>query len=123
METRANSITPPDSILLGSSVLRGEGSASGKHPINKGRFYTRSSLLERKKTGRVGARVHARRAQGQRGGAVRRGLKIRGREGKAEGEGGNGTGDEEETWKRMGRREEGAGSIPVDCTSRIATRV
>lgn len=74
METRANSITPPDSILLGSSVLRGEGSASGKHPINKGRFYTRSSLLERKKTGRVGARVHAQeghRAKGEEGSAPR----------------------------------------------------
>lgn len=103
METRANSITPPDSILLGSSVLRGEGSASGKHPINKGRFYTRSSLLERKKTGRVGARVHAQEGHRAKGGrAVRRGLQIRGREGKAEGKGGNGTGDEEETEKDGG---------------------
>lgn len=46
METRTNSITPPDSILLGSSV-RGEGSASGKHPINKGRFYTRARVSSR----------------------------------------------------------------------------
>lgn len=43
---------------------RGEGSASGKHAINKGRFYTRSSLLERK-TERVGARVHAREGEGK----------------------------------------------------------
>lgn len=51
---------------------RGEGSASGKHPINKGRFYTRSSLLERK-TKRVGARIHAREEEGEC-----RGLRIRG---------------------------------------------
>lgn len=116
METRTNSITPLDSILLGSSA-RGEGSASGKHPINKGRFYTRPSLLERK-TARVGARARAR--VHAREGVPRVRLKIRGegarrRERRVKQDGG----DEEETWKRT----DGFGSIPTDCAPRIATRV
>lgn len=77
METRANSITPPDSILLGSSafLVEREGSASGKHPINKGRFYTRARVSPRDEED--GARVYMRAGKSaERDGC--RGLKIRG---------------------------------------------
>lgn len=57
--------------------LRGEGSASGKHPINKGRFYTRPSLPREEDGASERASARARAASTHARTGVCRGLKIR----------------------------------------------